>query len=202
MLRIALEGVLFACFIAAVPMIVYIDAVVFENQVSEESITEYMHNGLLLVTCLVYGIGAAKYPALRGYLLVALTFFTCLFIREMDSTLDKVRHGLWLYPVIAVLIVGTIFVVRNRDTVVRPLLQHYASRSGAIIYVGIFLLVFFSRLFGTGALWEPVMGENYDPAFKTVIQEGIELMAYALTAYGACLAILTSFGASASDRAA
>ena len=191
---IALESILFICCIAAVPLVVYVDAAFLEGVTTEDSITEHLHNGLLFITCAVFGIGAVKHATARGYFLMAVTFFTCLFLREMDATFDAVWKGFWVYPVLATLVGGTFAVSRYKGTVLRPLLRHYATRSGTMVYVGVFLLIIFTRLFGTSALWEVVMGVNYDAKFKGIIQEGLELMAYMLIAYGSCLALLTSFG--------
>ena len=119
-----------------------------------------------------------------------------MLIRELDSVLDNVWHGFWVYPVSVVLVVGAIAAYNNRATILRPMLQHYATRSGTMIYVGFFLLIVFSRLFRTGSLWEAVMGLSYDRKFKGVIQEGTELMSYMLITYGSCLAFFTTFGES------
>jgi hypothetical protein len=194
LIRIVVEAVIMICCIAVVPFVVYVDAVVFGFANTEESIAEHFHNGLLFVVCLMFAIGAVKYPMLRGYLVMVVTLFACLFIRELDFLFDHVWHGFWVYPALAILIVGTIFVRRNKTTVLRPMLQHYETRSGTIMYVGFFLLIVFTRLFGTSELWKPVMGADYDAALKGIIQEGTELLAYMLIAYGACLALLTSFG--------
>lgn len=192
--RILAETAIFICCVIAVPLIIYIDALFLPNINTENSITEQLHNVMLLVACGVFGIGAFKYPTLRGYLLLATTLFVCMLIRELDALLDKISHGFWVYPAFSVLTIGTFYAYKNRKTILRPMLRHYATRSGTIIYIGLVLLLFFTRFFGTGSLWEAVMGSSYDDSFKGIIQEGTELLSYTLIAFGSCLALLTAFG--------
>jgi hypothetical protein len=59
--------------------------------------------------------------------------------------------------------------------------------------IGLLQLVIFSRLFGTGSLWEPVMGDSYQPGVKSIVQEGVELMSYALVLYGSALSCKSVF---------
>ncbi|WP_349237600.1 hypothetical protein, partial [Sulfitobacter sp. 15WGC] len=82
-------------------------------------------------------------------------------------------------------------------TTLLPMLHHLQTRSATFVYIGVVLLLFFSRIFGTGALWEAVMGAAYDPQIKTTVQEGTELLAYLLIAYGAVLSHLHGYGAQA-----
>ncbi|WP_211243603.1 hypothetical protein, partial [Sulfitobacter sp. 15WGC] len=42
-------------------------------------------------------------------------------------------------------------------TTLLPMLHHLQTRSATFVYIGVVLLLFFSRIFGTGALWEAVM---------------------------------------------
>ena len=189
------EGLLLICVILAVPLVVYLDTLVLGATIAENSITEYLHNGLLLVSIVAFGVGVVKQPLLRGYLLMVATLFSLLFIREFDAVLDRIWHGFWLYPAVAALIAGAILVALNRATLVVPLLQHYQTRSATFIYIGMLLLAVFTRTFGTGSLWEPIMGDDYQSTYKTIIQEGLELMSYTLIAYGSVASSIAGFGA-------
>lgn len=189
------EGLLLICVILAVPLVVYLDTLVLGATIAENSITEYLHNGLLLVSIVAFGVGVVKQPLLRGYLLMVATLFSLLFIREFDAVLDRIWHGFWLYPAVAALIAGAILVALNRATLVVPLLQHYQTRPATFIYIGMLLLAVFTRTFGTGSLWEPIMGDDYQSTYKTIIQEGLELMSYTLIAYGSVASSIAGFGA-------
>jgi hypothetical protein len=179
---------------ALVPVIVYLDTNVFAETMSEESLTESLHNGLLLVAIVAFLAGLRRNPDARGYLALATTLFGCMFLREYDMIMDAIWQGFWKVPAVAVLGVGITITLRNRGTVAVPFVQHMQSRQGTFVLVGVLLLVVFTRLFGTGALWEGVMGEDYSPAYKAAIQEGLELMSYLLIAYGSCASYLTNFG--------
>lgn len=191
---IVAEFFILMAIVILVPLIVYFDAVVLSNDMKEDSLTEYLHNGLLLVTIGFIAKAAFKLRAARGYLIMGVTFFSCLFIREQDALFDHISKGFWVFPVLAAMIVGTVLVYRNRDTLAGPLLQHFETRSATFIYIGVLLLLVFTRTFGTGTLWEGVLGENYIRTIKSVVQEGLELMSYTLIAYGALTSYFTNFG--------
>ncbi|UOA33273.1 hypothetical protein DSM110093_03097 [Sulfitobacter sp. DSM 110093] len=191
------ELVLVCVLVALVPITVYLDTAVWGEGVTEDSLTEHLHNTLLAIAAGVFVMGAYQNIAMRGYLALAATLFACMFLREYDAALDRIRHGFWLYPALVTLAVGAFVAWRNRGTTLLPMLHHLQTRSATFVYIGVVLLLFFSRTFGTGALWEAVMGAAYDPQVKTTVQEGTELLAYLLIAYGAVLSHLHGFGAQA-----
>lgn len=188
-----LELLLVCLLVALVPVVVYVDSV-WGGGVSESSMTEHLHNTLLGIAAGVFALGAYERPALRGYLALAATLFACMFLREYDAALDRIRHGFWLYPALVVALIGAFVAWRNRGTTRLPMLHHLQTRSATFVYIGVVLLLFFSRIFGTGALWEAVMGAGYDPQVKTTVQEGTELLAYMLIAYGAVISHLHGYG--------
>lgn len=197
-LRAVFAELLLVCLLVAlVPVTVYLDSAVWGDGVTEDSVTEHLHNTLLAIAAALFALGAYQHMELRGYLTLTATLFTCMFLREYDAAFDRIRHGFWIYPALAVLLIGIWIAWRNRGTTRLPLLHHLATRSATFVYIGIVLLLFFSRLFGTSALWEAVMGAAYQPQVKTTVQEGTELLAYLLIAYGAVLSHLQGYGAHA-----
>lgn len=192
-LRIAAETVLLTVLMAAVVGVVWYDTAYLGNTMSERSLTEAMQSAMLLAVTLSFAFGAVRYVAARGYLVLATTFFAMLFIRENDAVLDQIVHGFWVVPALVIALVGAVLTHINRDTLTVPLVRHFEHRSATFVYIGLLVLVVFSRLFGTGALWVGVMGASYDPNLKAVVQEGLELLGYMILAYGACLSVIRGF---------
>ena len=58
------------------------------------------------------------------------------------------------------------------------------TKSFTCVAVGLLITILFSRLFGTGQLWQAVMGEDYRSLYKSIIQEGLELLGYVLICFG------------------
>lgn len=177
-----------------VVLVVRLDAVVLSDTISEDSETETLHVVLTLCTGVIFAHAAVRHPQARAYLVCVATMCGLIVIRENDHLLDHVWHGFWKWSALALGLTGLALAMRFRGTLAVPLLQHFQTRSGTFMYCGFLLLVVFSRLFGPGALWEPVMGAAYDPRIKSIIQEGLELLGGALITYGAILGMLQRFG--------
>lgn len=177
-----------------VVLVVRLDVVVFGDSISEASFTEAMHVLLTLATGLIFVRGAARYAQARGYLVLVATMCGLIVIRENDYLLDYIWHGFWKWPALALGLTGLTIGLSYRGTLAIPFLQHFQTRSGTFMYCGFLLLVVFSRLFGTGSLWEPVMGDDYDPRIKGIVQEGLELLGSGLIGFGAILGLRQHFG--------
>lgn len=189
----ALEFVFLCVLLAAVPFVVYLDTSVISDQMSEESLTELLHNAGGFVAAVCFYRGAQIHPDKRAFLFMGGTLFAIISIRELDFLFDYIVHGFWLYPALAVLALGIIIALRNKGTFLSPLLNYLTGREATFVYLGFALLIIFTRLFGTGDLWEGVMKENYDPRVKAAIQEGLELLSYMLIAYGAVVSLRSGF---------
>lgn len=176
------------------PVMVYLDATVLFDNMSEESLTEAFQALLVGGSALLFFAGAIKLPKARVYLTIAGLFLASMFVRENDVYLDQIRHGFWALPVVIMLGLAAFYGVRNRHRLKKPLYQHAATRQWAYLMVGLIIVLVFSRLFGSGDLWRAVMGESYQWQFKAALQEGIELMGYMILGYGALLSYLNRFG--------
>lgn len=189
-IRAAIAEFLFlSLFVLSVPLFLAIDILVIEHGVQETSLTELSQGVLLFVCALRFGIGAWSCPQSRGFLVLVTGFFSCLFIREMDAFLDKMAfHGFWVWPAALLALAAIACSMRSRDTIVKPMADFVGTKSYFSILFGLVLLLVFSRVFGSGSLlWKPVMGEAYQPLFKTTLQEGLELLSYLFIAYGTML---------------
>lgn len=171
------------------PVIVAVDLVVLENGISEVSMTESFQEILLLLCVLLFGYKSMKVPQTRGALVLITGFFLCLLIRELDFFFDTVLwHGAWIWPVALIVLTSCWLAYRNNDTLFQPATSFLKTRSYVFVMIGFVTLFVFSRIFGSGSLlWESALGEAYNHEFKSALQEGLELFAYAIITQGALL---------------
>ncbi|NNE51209.1 MAG: hypothetical protein HKN30_02280 [Sulfitobacter sp.] len=177
-----------------VPVVVFLDATILFDHMSEGTLTEWTQAGLIAGTAVLFFIGACTIPAATGYLMSAATLCTCMFLRENDVYFDIIWHGFWIVPVSIVLCLGTAFAIRNRHTLREPFLRHAATREAAFLMIGFIFVLIFSRVYGSGDLWRAIMGPNYTWQIKAALQEGVELMGYSILAFGAFLSFRSGFG--------
>ncbi|MEO9572545.1 MAG: hypothetical protein ABJ263_18605 [Tateyamaria sp.] len=192
--RIATEFGCLVLLMILVPLIVLLDVKVLSGRVSETSLTELAQAGSILTTAILFFIGTRRFPEAVGYLMSVATLCAWMFIRENDAYFDAIRHGFWVVPNTILLGIGALFAYRHRDTLKNPFRQHAATREAVFMMVGFVIIVIFSRVFGSGELWRPIMGETYNPAFKAAVQESLELLGYALMVFGAVLSFRAGFG--------
>jgi hypothetical protein len=175
---------LLAILMVAVPLVVALDIMVFKHGVQEISATEFVQEGLLFLSALLMALTARKRPDARGFLALVAGFFSVMLIREADMFFDFISQGFWVYPALAVSVGVITYASRQRGTVITPVSEMTASKSFAYLVIGLLLVLIFSRAFGTGQLWSEVMGDDYRRIYKSVIQEGIELLGYVLVFFG------------------
>jgi hypothetical protein len=178
-----------------VPAMVAIDAIYYGGVVDESSATEYAQESLVLLAALLYGWGAYKRPASRGALMLLAGLLGCMFIREQDVVFDQISHGAWVYPAWSLALLSMYGAWRNRGTTLPMVLTLRAQPFFAYLSLGLLILIGFSRLFGTGSLWEAVVPEVNDWRIKTAVQEGLELLGYALVFYSALIFTMQKGGA-------
>jgi len=178
------EFVLVSLFISTVPLIVKLDTVILGGSTNEYSFTEISQELLLLVVTVAFGSKAYHHSESRVFSALLSTFFLTFLIRECDIFLDFIYHGLWQILIVSTVLLSITYAVKNRNQLL-PLIADFAeTKSRTYIGVGLAIVLAFSRLFGTGKLWIPLMGDNYDPHYKSVIQEGLELLGYVFIACG------------------
>lgn len=187
LLAVFAEFMALVALLATVVGVVLTDAAILRNGLSERSLTELLQGALVFGSALLFGLRAHGDAQSRGYLTLLATLFACMFVRENDAVLDLVHHGFRVVPAAFIALFGGTLVNRNSSTLIEPFLRHFRARHATFIYIGLLVLLVFSRLFGTGSLWQAVMASDYQASFKTVVQEGLELLGYALIAYGSLL---------------
>ena len=171
----------------SVPVIAGIDSVLIGHGTTETSITELMQEALILLSAVLCGLAAWQHPKSRGFLTLAAGLFGCMFIRECDAFLDTITHGFWVYPAIILALATILYALTCRETLIPTLVSYLGKKHFTYIFIGLLVVMVFSRAFGAGYLWEAVMGTNYRSAYKSLIQEGLELFGYIQVAYGALL---------------
>lgn len=179
-----LEFFVLVVLMIAVPLVIAMDVVWLGHGVTERSVTEVSQAGLLLISAILIGVTAVRIPDSRGFLVLVAGLFTAMLIRELDAYLDVISQGFWLYPALLVSLAATVFALKHRDTVIAPMIEFSRTKSFTCIAVGLLIVVLFSRLFGTGQLWQAIMGEDYRKLYKSIIQEGLEQLGYVLICFG------------------
>lgn len=168
-------------------VIVKFDSTILQQGQSEFSITELAHELLILGSMILIGFSAKSDLQARGFLVLVAGLFATMFIREADALFDNIRHGFWLYPALLVTLSSILYARKCTGTVKQPMLEYMESRQFAYITIGLIIIVVYSRTFGSGMLWRDIMADDYSIVYKTIIQEGIELLGYIFVFYGSIL---------------
>lgn len=172
-----------------VPVALYLDVVVIGHRVPEHGVTELSQEFFLLLSALMFTHLAVKLPEQRGFLVMVSGFFWCMFLRELDHDFDRISHGFWKYPVWATVIISLSLAAKFRDSVLAPMAAATRSVSFTYMLIGLALLLFFSRVFGTSSFWAAILEANHydvpESLIKNVVQEGVELLAYVVILFGA-----------------
>ena len=175
---------LFAALIAAgVVGCIYLDVTVHKNIV-ENSFVEYGQEALLLATTTLFTIQATAKR--QGGLWLVAGFFGCMFIRELDAYFDMIVHGAWKY--FALVVIAFVFFKAwrlGKENTIASLAAFMKSRAFVFIFIGLLIVLVYSRLFGMGELWHSVMPKHFNRTVKNVVEEGSELWGYALVFWGA-----------------
>lgn len=176
------------------PVAVLLDVVVIGHGMPEHGVTEISQETVLLLATLLMYTMVIKLPSQRGFLLLVAGLFLSMFLRELDYLFDKISHGYWKYPVTLVVLLTFALAALFRNTVVPAMAEATRSVPFAYILAGLAIVLFFSRIFGTGSLWGAILdagaGVNAPALVKNSVQEGLELLGYVLILYGNVLFFL------------
>ena len=189
----ALKLVLQAALVVLTVVIVVIDTGLLEQGKSELSWTELAHEICILTSAILFGISAKYEKSARGFFILVMGLFATMLIRESDALLDNVQHGFWIYPALIISLSAIFYARKYTGTVKKPLLKYMDSASFAYINIGLIIILVFSRTFGSGFLWRDIMGADYSIVYKSVIQEGLELLGYMFVLYGSIMVSVEVF---------
>ena len=184
------EFLLAALIAAGVVGCIYLDITIHGN-ILENSFVEFGQEWFLLGTTTLFAMRAIAKR--QGGLWLVAGFFGCMFIRELDAYFDMIVHGAWKY--FALVVIAFVFFKAwrlGKENTIASLAAFMKSRAFVFIFIGLLIVLIYSRLFGMGELWKAIMGDNFNRTVKNVVEEGSELWGYALVFWGAVKYCLTS----------
>lgn len=176
------EFFLAALIAASVIGCIYLDVTVNQNIV-ENSFVEFSQEILLMATTAIFTMQAITKR--HGGLWLVAGFFACMLTREFDAFFDQIVHGAWKY--FALVIIAFVFFKAWRlgtENTIASLAAFMKTRSFVFIFIGLLIVLAYSRLFGMGELWHTIMTDHFNRTVKNVVEEGSELWGYALVFWG------------------
>ena len=122
-------------------------------------------------------------------------------IRELDALLDRMIP-LMGWKIGFVFILYALFsAYAHRKALLRQIRIFFKTHSIVMLWAGFIVAVPIGQLLGHGDFLQALMGDNYDRAYKRVIEETLELMGYILVFAGTVEAAL-ELRAGSTDRPA
>ena len=177
------EFLLAALIAAGVVGCIYLDVTVHKN-ILENSFVEFGQEALLFATTALFCMQAIAKR--QGGLWLVAGFFGCMFIRELDAYFDMIVHGAWKYFALALMVFVLFKAWRlGKENTIASLATFMKTRSFVFIFIGLLIVLVYSRLFGMGELWHTIMPKHFNRTVKNVVEEGSELWGYALVFWGA-----------------
>ncbi len=184
---IATRAILYMLLFAGVGLLPFLD--IATNPFDRDILfTEYSFVQLAQSITLVIGIVAAGYLLYRK-ILPELTFLIvvlliCALVREADSFLDQLVDGLWQAMVALILVGAVSHLVAKRQAMNAQIAWLGGHFSLGLMLSGFVIVTGFARYFGQGALWQKIMGDQYNRSVKNFAEESVELLGYVILAIG------------------
>ncbi|MDW6094169.1 hypothetical protein [Vibrio rhizosphaerae] len=163
----------------------WLDYLYGDHYIGENSVTEYVQQILLGIAAIAFYRVKASHENLRHAAILISGFFVVLSIRELDFLFDYIWHGFWVYPALFVTFCAIVYALRGKTQVFHEMAEILSVPNMRLLVCGVILLLSFSRLFGMGSFWHMVMQDDYVRNVKNTIEEGTELLCYALIGYAA-----------------
>ena len=159
---------------------VCVDVMVMRTACAESSLVETVQLAFLLASGTLAACAAVRRPELRGGFALVAGFFFAMAVREMDGMLDKISHGCWVYPAVAVTAAAALAAVRCRRTVLPALERIRGDRGFQMLAVGLFAVLGFSRIVGYKGIWRAAGEYAHMHMAKRMAEESVELFGYSL----------------------
>ncbi len=169
-----------------VPVSLFLD-IKRDGTIKEISFTEILSAGFLLYCSVLFFIVAIRSKAWRSFSVFISGLFLCLCIRELDAFFDMIRHGFWVYPVMFVLAGMCVYFQSRWKSLLEQIANFINTKPYYFIFIGLVVVLIFSRVFGCGALWKTILDQHYQKVLKTMVEEGLEFFGYCFIFYGTTL---------------
>lgn len=152
---------------------------------------EGIHQGLLAAVVGLSVIGAILRPAWRSIFIVLALLGLLGSIRELNNFLSDALPGLgWQAPAGLVLIALAGFTMRSRQRLGQELTTFLRTDALAMLWAGLVITALMAQQIGHGEFLEPLLGDDYRPAYKRVIEEVIESFGYLMITLGTLQSVL------------
>lgn len=179
-----IKVVLYAVFATAILILFTMEARYHQGPdlFNEASWTENAQLFILALSTLFLIISGKNNPDDSAIATLMAGMTTIAMFRECDSILDlDYFDGAWQTGATITALFTFALVYRKRDRLVSGI-KSFLKRPSFGYFVSGFLMVFvYSRLFGRGALWYDIMGqERFVRAVKNAAEEGTELFGYSV----------------------
>lgn len=181
----AARTLLFVATVSLPVLLLYLDIHWLRDGVGEWSLVELTQEGILLATTLAFARLARRSQVDRPFALLAAGMFACMLLRELDALWDLAFHGAWLPLAIMVALASAVAAARDWRGALAGLARFVSSRSGAVMTLGLVVVLVYSRLFGVAALWQGLLGEQYVRVLKNAAEESVELLGYTFVLWSA-----------------
>lgn len=165
-----------ACVIWAGALIM--DVIVLKTNCAENGVVETCQLLAVSSSGILMMLAAAKNPERRAGFVLAGAFFLTMAIRETDQVLDRIWHGFWLVPALAMVLAAVCYAIRHRKTVVPGLRAIAADGESSALAIGVLTILGFSRVMGHKIFWKMLVGGGLFCAQKRFVEESCELFGY------------------------
>ncbi|CAM3545311.1 hypothetical protein VA7868_03046 [Vibrio aerogenes CECT 7868] len=161
------------------------DIIYGDHLIGEVSMTECVQQILLGITIVAFYRVKLFRPELRHGAILIAGFFMVLFIRELDFLFDAITHGFWIYPALLVTFAAIVYACSGKKQAWYSLGSICHAPNMRLLVASLMVLLVFSRLMGEASFWKAIMQDGYVRVVKNAIEEGIELLCYAMIAISA-----------------
>ncbi|GAA3911720.1 hypothetical protein [Luteimonas lutimaris] len=175
------------CAAALLPLLMlWCDVYWLRDGVGERSLVELTQECFLAATVLAFARLARHARDERAFAVLAAGLFACMLVRELDAVFDVLLfHGAWVVPAGLLAVGCCLYALRDWRGALSSLARFVQSRQGAVLTLGLVVVVAYSRLFGVSAIWQGLLGDQYLRVFKNAAEESIELLGYTCIAAAA-----------------
>ena len=190
---VLLRFVSYGLILLVVAKIIEID--MLDQSVKEGELIENSQEILVFITAVIAAVVGYKHPRIRVFSYVFSAIAVVSLIREMDKYLEiNLFDKAWQTLALVVILPTLWFAYKNRSKFIDQLYGIFNTFSFGLMFTGAIIIHVFARLFGRQSIWKTLMTEeNYIRAIKDAVEEGVELMGYAIIFMGAIeLALLFS----------